>query len=605
MNCVNCQNRIEQKLRAAPGVLEAQVSYAQSEARVRYDSARISLDEITAAVESLDYTALPKEAGGGKSAFEITGTLVIIAALYMLLRGLGIGALASAFPLAAEGMNYGMILVIGLVTSLHCAAMCGGINLSQCLGGGEGGEAPPRARRVLLPAALYNGGRLLSYTAIGALAGTVGQAVSVSGRFQGALQLAAGVFMMLMGVNMLNLFPGLRRLSARLPRLPRLFGKKIAAQKTRRARPFMVGLLNGLMPCGPLQAMELYALSTGNPAAGAFSMLLFGVGTAPLLFGIGAVSSALSGAGRGRAFRQKVLKAGAILVTVMGMMMFGYGMNLFDFSFALPRGVSARFSGAADGAANMPVIEDGVQIVNSTLSPSRYPAITVRRGIPVRWTINAPAGSINGCNNRMIIREYGIEHRWTPGDNVIEFVPERAGRFSYSCWMGMIRSSITVLEEGESAAADTNSDPYKPLPAGVTIEAAKSATAKEEDGFQTLRTVLKDDGIEPALLIVRRGVPVVWTIANDSLEPGNAELLFPAFYTRLDMAPGDNFIRFIPSDDFDFSTADHVFYGYVKVVDDVDALDHAALRAEIAAYETLIYPDAYFDDAAAASGCCR
>ena len=253
----------------------------------------------------------------------------------------------------------------------------------------------------------------------------------------------------------------------------------------------------------------------------------------------------------------------------------------------------------------MPVIEGGVQVVDSTLSPSRYPAITVRRDIPVRWTISAPAGSINGCNNRMIIREYGIEHRFTPGDNVIEFVPKRAGRFSYSCWMGMIRGSITVLEEGESAAAAANSDPYKPSPAGVTIAAGRPLLAMQEDGYQTLRTVLRDDGIEPALLVVRRGVPAIWTITNDSREPGNARLLFPAFYARLDMGQGENFVRFIPTDDFDFSTADNVFYGYVKVVDDLNAVDLAAIGAEVEAHETLVYPDAYFEDAAASGGCCR
>jgi plastocyanin domain-containing protein len=94
---------------------------------------------------------------------------------------------------------------------------------------------------------------------------------------------------------------------------------------------------------------------------------------------------------------------------------------------------------------NMPEIQNGVQIVNSTLLPNRYPAITVQQGIPVRWIINAPPGSINGCNNRFSIREYGIQHTFKPGENIIEFIPEKTGRFSYACWMNMIRSTITVV----------------------------------------------------------------------------------------------------------------------------------------------------------------
>ena len=98
-----------------------------------------------------------------------------------------------------------------------------------------------------------------------------------------------------------------------------------------------------------------------------------------------------------------------------------------------------------------PTNQDDIQIVNSTLLRNRYPAITVRQGIPVRWIINAPQGSINGCNNRMIIGEYNIRHTFKQGDNVIEFTPQKTGKFNYSCWMGMIRSSITVVADDENA----------------------------------------------------------------------------------------------------------------------------------------------------------
>jgi plastocyanin domain-containing protein len=351
--------------------------------------------------------------------------------------------------------------------------------------------------------------------------------------------------------------------------------------------------------------MQIYALSTGSPLAGGAAMFLFSAGTVPLMFGIGAASSAL-----GRAFTQKVMKAGAVLVTVMGMTMFTYGLGLSGIDVgaaglaAVGRAAAAinpfapapdraafRYGEAEAGSAGTgagPVIEGGVQTVNSTLSGGRYPAITVQAGIPVRWVINAPAGSINGCNNRMIIREYGIEHRFTPGENVIEFTPARTGRFSYSCWMGMIRSSITVVEAGEVPA---ESGGTSPAPAGVTISTERVALAEmRAEGYQAVTVSLRDDGIDPAVIVFRRGVPALWTVANDSLDPGNSALIVPAYETRLDMDQGDNVIQLMPTEDFDFSTADNVFYGYVKVVDDLDAVDIEAVKAEAAAFETLIYP---------------
>ncbi|MDR2070934.1 MAG: sulfite exporter TauE/SafE family protein [Treponema sp.] len=623
MTCVNCQNRIEKKLKSTPGIGDAAVNFNAGTGVVTYDPAALTLNEIKAAIEELDYQVLDDKTGArgtGVSAQEILGTLVIILSLYALLRGLGIGAVTSAFPLAEAGMDYGMLFLIGLITSVHCAAMCGGINLSQCIPGSAAApvERPlsPGRLNILFPSISYNAGRVISYTIVGTIAGALGQAVTLSGRFQGLVQLGAGVFMMILGINMLGIFPVLRRFNLRMPRI---FARKIDEQKAARKNPLFIGLLNGFMPCGPLQAMQLYALSTGSPLAGGVSMFLFSMGTVPLMFGLGVLSSLLSSASRGRAVSAGVRKAGAILITVMGMTMFTYGFNLSGFSSPLSfvdtamAGINpfAQKAGWKRNEASAPAagtpfqIEDGVQIVNSTLSGGRYPAITVQAGIPVQWRINAPAGSINGCNNRMIIREYGIEHRFTPGENVIEFTPAKTGKFPYSCWMGMIRSSITVVEEGQ-APADTGGDGLSPSPAGVTIPAGSVALAEiREDGrYQTVKTSLRDDGIEPAILVMQRGIPAAWTINNDSLDPGNSRLIFPAYYTHLDMEQGDNTVQLMPVEDFDFSTADNVFYGYVKVVDDLDTADIDAIKEEVSDYETLIYPDSYFEAAARSVSCC-
>ncbi|MDR1318890.1 MAG: sulfite exporter TauE/SafE family protein [Treponema sp.] len=610
MTCVNCQNRIEKKLNSTVGVEEARVNFNTGTAAVTYNASVITFNEIKAAIEKLDYRVL--EGKGETPVLQIIGTLVIILSLYALLRGLGISTLTSAFPLAEAGMGYGMLFVIGLVTSVHCAAMCGGINLSQCIPSAAVTPKTERRWKVLFPSILYNSGRVISYTAVGTIVGALGQVVTVSGRFRGIVQLLAGAFMVILGINMLGVFRGslgtaLRRFN---PRMPKIFARKISEQKAGSGNPLIIGLLNGLMPCGPLQAMQLYALSTGSPIAGGISMFLFSMGTVPLMFGLGALSSALS-----KKFTHRVMKVGAILVTVMGMTMFTYGFGLsgfnFDFAgraiaaispFSSTRAAFRYGGGGAEAGAFTPVIEDGVQLVNSTLSGGRYPAITVQQGIPVKWTINAPAGSVNGCNNRMIIREYGIEHRFRQGENVIEFTPERTGKFSYSCWMGMIRSSITVVAEGANVA-DVKEPGLDPAPAGVAIPTDNIGLAETAGNVQTLQINLRDDGIDPAIIVVQRGVPAVWTINNNSLDPGNSRLVFPSYYAQFDMDQGDNVIQFMPVEDFDFSTADNVFYGYVKVVDDLNNVDIEAIKAEVSNFETLIYPEAYFE-ARAPGGCC-
>lgn len=99
---------------------------------------------------------------------------------------------------------------------------------------------------------------------------------------QGILKIIAGLFMVIMGINMLGIIPVLRKLQIRFPNK---LANKISRRKIIEKRPFFVGLLNGLMPCGPMQSMQIIALGSGNPVSGAFAMLMFSLGTVPLMLG--------------------------------------------------------------------------------------------------------------------------------------------------------------------------------------------------------------------------------------------------------------------------------------------------------------------------------
>jgi hypothetical protein len=96
---------------------------------------------------------------------------------------------------------------------------------------------------------------------------------------------------------------------------------------------------------------------------------------------------------------------------------------------------------------NPATVEGDVQTITSQFTSRRYAPITVQAGIPVRWTIQVAQGNLTGCNNAMLIRQFNIEQRLKVGDTVVEFTPEKTGTIPYSCWMGMIRSTITVVDD--------------------------------------------------------------------------------------------------------------------------------------------------------------
>lgn len=601
MTCINCENKIQKKLSNSAGIKKAEVSYSLGTALIVYDTDIISLKDIYALIRKLGYETAVNEGPSSNSA-ETLNLLMLFLGIYIIMNHFGFLNLLAPSQLAETNMGYGMLFVIGLITSVHCVAMCGGINLSQCIGQNNESDSNEESRfSRLRPAFLYNFGRVISYTAVGFMVGALGSAVTFSNFTQGVLKLGAGVFMIIMGFNLLQMFPWLRRFN---PRIPKPFARKIDEKKADNKSPLIVGLLNGLMPCGPLQAMQIYALSTGNPFEGAIAMFLFSLGTVPLMFGLGALSSILS-----KRFSSRVMTVGGVLVVVLGLSMVSQGWSLTGNDSFLKR---PSIGGSNTGNVGV-LMEDGTQVVQSTLSPGRYPAITVQDGIPVKWIIDAPQGSINGCNNRMLIKEYGIEYAFKKGENIIEFTPKGEGTFRYSCWMGMIRSTITVVEEGEidnsgaekSPSAALSDYAFEPVPANCMIPAEEIAAAEVitqgEYTYQTVTIELTDNGFRPAVLVLQEGMETIWIIHNTSKLESNFTLLIPAYASAVDMASNENPLYLYPEKSFDFSNGDSTFFGMVKVVSDLSLIDYDAIKAEAGAYETLIWPPETFNQSGGVS----
>lgn len=433
MTCISCQNRIEKELRKIPGVVDTAAYYRSSTVHVTYDINEVSLQKIINVLERIGYNPISKSKmhdskanaaeGDGMGLFKLVGLGIILLALYSMLENTGI---FDFIPGVNQNMGYGILFIVGLLTSIHCIAMCGGINLSQCISSKCEDDSCIKAK--LKPSLLYNSGRIISYTLIGGAVGAIGSAVGFSGEGKGIVALISGILMIIIALNMLNVFPSLRKINPVLPEIIRNLG----IDKVKRRGSFYVGLLNGFMPCGPLQAMQLYALGTGSFIAGASAMFVFGLGTIPLMFGFGAISTLLSAR-----FTRKMMSVSAVLVMVLGIIMLSRGFALSG--FAGPGGGTIQGNKAA--------LQGDVQVVTMEMDSRRYTPLVVQEGIPVVWKINVEQGDLNGCNNPITIPRYGITKELELGENIIEFTPREEGRIAYSCWMGMIRSNIQVVSD--------------------------------------------------------------------------------------------------------------------------------------------------------------
>jgi sulfite exporter TauE/SafE/copper chaperone CopZ len=441
MHCQGCEQVIEQAVGKLPGVRTAKADYAAGRLTVCFDGRRIAPARIAAAIEAAGYACSPRRPRISPlhTLGRIATVLLALAAMAgLIVAGETLGHRLH-LPRLEQGMSHGLLFLVGLITGLHCIGMCGGFVVGYTTrAAARGGRTP------VLPHLAYGLGKTLSYTVIGGLFGLLGAAIAFTPEIRGYAAIAAGLFLVLFGLNMLDWFPWLRRVS--LP-MPRAFSRLVGGGTRKTRSPFLIGLLNGLMiACGPLQAMYVMAAGTGSFTEGAKLLFIFGLGTLPVMLGFGLLAGVVSGR-----LTRGLLKASALLVVALGLVMLNRGLILagsgHDFR-SLAHLAASRFETFREDLAR--ITAGGRQEIRMAVTAHGYePArFVLKQGVPVRWLIEGR--ELNYCNHRIVVPALGLEFDVKPGENLIEFTPTQAGVIPWSCWMGMIHGSF-VVEPADSA----------------------------------------------------------------------------------------------------------------------------------------------------------
>ncbi len=302
MVCRACTDTVEAALMHSRGVISAKAAYLRGTCTVEYDPAVTDEAELVRCIESAGYET------GEKSGTEYLVDIICVALTAAFVWAL-MNLKLNAVPEVYEGASLGYIFLVGLLTGTHCIAMCGGIALSQS-GGGS----------AFVSSAMYNGGRTASYTVMGAVFGALGTVISYTMQVKSLVFTMVGLLVALIGINMWGLLPGLRAL---VPQQSSFCSVTAAGRRRFAARPLIVGLLTGVMPCGSMYAMWLLAMSSGSAASGALIMLAFVLGTVPLMLLFGYLGSLLPRKGL-----KYMLKLGAVLVTAFGIKMLIGGLKM-------------------------------------------------------------------------------------------------------------------------------------------------------------------------------------------------------------------------------------------------------------------------------------
>jgi sulfite exporter TauE/SafE len=373
--------------------------------------------------------------------------LLVVIVVGVLFNKLGISKVANV---SSKGAGVGVVaLMVGLTAGFStCMAMIGGLVLSVS---SRHAEKHPTATPIqkFRPHLFFNLGRILSFTVLGGVIGVIGAAFQLRGSLLGLMTIAVGLVMLLLGLQLTELFPRLKGAITLPSSVGQLIGiKKYGEREYSHMDAFFMGAVTFFLPCGFTQAMQLLAVSTGSPLQGALIMGAFAAGTAPGLLSIGGLTSVVRGL-----FAQRFFRIVGVAVVAMALINFTNGYNLmglgrlFDHHVSTPSSGQAVTSSAGASQADSAASADGATLhttfrLNPDISPSSFIA---KVGQKTTLVVDVQENG-QGCMSTIMIPGLDDTPQYLKAGKKITltFTPTKDGTYPITCAMGVQRGSIKV-----------------------------------------------------------------------------------------------------------------------------------------------------------------
>ncbi len=337
-------------------------------------------------------------------------------------------------------MDLGIIFLTGLtVGGLGCIAVQGGLLASVIAAREEEDiKTGSHKKHSVLPTLAFLVTKLTAYLILGFVLGLFGQKLQISDGARTYIQLFAGIYMLAVALNLLNVHPIFRYVIIQPPRFLSKLVRNQAKSKDLFA-PAFLGALTIFIPCGTTLAMEALAISSGSPFSGAAILGAFVLGTSPLFFVLGYITTIL-----GDAFKDKFLKIAALLVIYLGLTTVNSALVLANSPITLNNigdliPIQINFGDGNSGTqGNTVKIVDGVQNVDIQVFPNGYNpnSVKVKAGIPIKMNLTTTGGL--GCTLAFVMPQLGIrQNLQRDATTTIDIPAQNPGKLTWTCSMGM------------------------------------------------------------------------------------------------------------------------------------------------------------------------
>ncbi len=334
-------------------------------------------------------------------------------------------------------MNFWVIFLTGLtVGGLTCLAVQGGL-LASIIAAREEEDLEEGGKRHhnVFPVMAFLVTKLSVYTLLGFVLGAFGGVLNISSNVQTTMQLVAGLYMIAVALDLLKIHPIFRYVVIQPPRFLTRIVRNQSKSKDLFA-PAFLGAMTIFIPCGTTLAMETLAISSANALVGAAIMFTFVLGTTPLFFGVGFLTTIL-----GDNFQSRFLKLAAILVMYLGIVSANGALAAAGLPY-IQIDLSGSSSQQVVNVPSVPVTQNvEIDITSSGYSPNY---IRVKNNTQVNLTLKSKAAF--SCASAFRIPSLGIAKNLAPNDTqLISFTPTKVGKIPFSCSMGMYRGVIEVI----------------------------------------------------------------------------------------------------------------------------------------------------------------
>lgn len=338
-------------------------------------------------------------------------------------------------------MNLWVIFLTGLtVGGLTCLAVQGGL-LASVIAAREEEDPKNVKKHALYATTVFLIAKFVPYVALGFILGGFGGSLNIGGNFQTLIQLLAGAYMIAVALNLLEVHPIFRYAIIQPPRFLTRMVRNQSKSKDIFA-PALLGAMTIFIPCGTTLAMEALAISSGSAFIGASIMTAFILGTIPLFFGVGFVTSIL-----GETFKTRFLKLTALGILYLGLTSINGSLVAFGSPFTFQSVTKEflsiiSFNNVGEASANVAVTQDPEILITSRGYSPNY--IRVQKGFPV--TLKLTSRDAYSCASAFRIPSLRIARNLRANETqTLTFTPQQTGTIPFSCSMGMYRGVIEVI----------------------------------------------------------------------------------------------------------------------------------------------------------------